>query len=393
MSNRGNRSRSRLVPAAIAAAVATVLVAGCGGSGGEAAGDTSSTADSAPEAKVRLEPGNGAAQVGPKASVGVSVRHGELRNVALKNPSGEKVEGKLAEDGKSWESTEVLGYGKKYSWSGKAVGGDGKTVPVEGSFRTVQPEQVVRATINPIDNQTVGVAMPISIRFDAPVRNKAEVQKALKVNPSKKVEGSWAWLNDKQVDWRPKEYWPAHTEVSVDAPLYGMNYGDGKYGQADLTTEFEIGRKQVVKANTPSHRLKVYRSGELIADYPASYGKPGNPDLHTHNGTYIVMAKHPTEIMDNPEYGYTDVKKKWAVRISNHGEFIHENENNRANIGRRNTSHGCVNLTNADAKEYFDSALIGDPVEVSGSGTELPPKFAVYDWMLSWQQWQSKSAL
>ncbi|RCW46917.1 lipoprotein-anchoring transpeptidase ErfK/SrfK [Halopolyspora algeriensis] len=368
-----------------------LLVSGCG-VGGRTTSPDSQEADPPPP-QVRLEPADGATDVNPTAPVEVSVARGHFEEVVLTNESGEKVKGELTEDGTTWRTSEDLGYGKTYTWSGSAVGAGDTTVPVRGSFTTVQPKEVVRATITPVDDVTRGIAIPISIKFDAPVENKAAVQRALEVETSEPVTGSWAWLHDKQVDWRPKEYWPAHTEVSVRANLYGVNYGDGEYGKADLTTEFTIGRAQIVKADVDSHRIVVMRNGEQFASYPASYGRPGNPELHTHNGTYIVMAKHPVEIMDNPEYGYTDVKKKWAVRISNHGEFIHENEENRANIGRRNTSHGCINLTNADAKEYFHSALIGDPVEVTGSSTDMPPRYAVYDWMLSWQQWKSMSAL
>jgi lipoprotein-anchoring transpeptidase ErfK/SrfK len=85
--------------------------------------------------------------------------------------------------------------------------------------------------------------------------------------------------------------------------------------------------------------------------------------------------------------------KKWSVRISNHGEFIHENEENRANIGKANTSHGCVNLFEADAKAYFDSALIGDPVEITGSQATFPTTSDVFDWLIPWSEWQSMSAL
>lgn len=393
MATRVNGSLKRSPGGALVMVLAALLlVSGCAGASGGAGGTGGGDSGSA-EPAVSVEPESGADGVNPKDPVEVAAENGKLRDVSLVNGDGEQVEGELAEDGSTWRATEPLGYDTEYEWSGKVVGSGGGTAPVRGDFHTVSPDSVVRATVNPIDDKTVGVAMPISIKFDSPVRNKAAVQRVLDVQTSKPVEGAWAWLNDEQVDWRPKEYWPAHTRVSVDAPLYGIDYGGGSYGKVDLTSEFEIGRSQVVKAEVGKHRLRVVRDGEEIANYPASYGKPSNPDLHTHEGTYTVMAKHPVEIMDNPKYGYTDVKKKWAVRISNHGEFIHENENNRANIGSRNTSHGCVNLTNADAKEYFRSALIGDPVEVTGSGTRMPPKYAVYDWMLSWQQWEQRSAL
>ncbi|MBA8827180.1 lipoprotein-anchoring transpeptidase ErfK/SrfK [Saccharopolyspora lacisalsi] len=392
--NRARRPlRGSLWTALSVTLAAMLLVSGCGTGGGSGAAETQPQNETSSVAEVELKPGSDAEGVNPTAPVKVSVQHGRIENVTLKNGAGEKVEGKMGDDGASWKPTVALGYDKTYTWSGKAVGEDGKELPIRGSFTTLDPDRTVRATINPIDNETVGIAMPISIKFDAPVQNKAAAERALKVEASKPVEGSWAWLTDKQVDWRPKEYWPAHTEVDVEADLYGVRLGKGEYGTTDLTTHFTIGRSQIVKANVDSHRMIVMRGGEQVANYPASYGKPEPNALNTPNGTYMVMAKHPVEIMDNPKYGYTDVEKKWAVRISNHGEFIHENENNKANIGKRNTSHGCVNLTNADAKKYFDSALIGDPVEVTGASKTMPPRYAVYDWMLSWQKWKSMSAL
>src|SRR5690606_5034166 len=84
---------------------------------------------------------------------------------------------------------------------------------------------------------------------------------------------------------------------------------------------------------------------------------------------------------------------KWCCRISNHGEYIHENEENRANIGKRNTSHGCINLFEADAKDYFDSALLGDPVEITGSKADFPTTSAVWAWLVDWECWRKPLAL
>ena len=181
---------------------------------------------------------------------------------------------------------------------------------VQGSFRTVSPDKKVRATINPTDHSEVGIAMPISVKFDEPVTDKAAAERALAVRTSVPVEGSWAWLSSTQVDWRPKEYWPANTQVEVDANLYGVHYGEGAYGREDLTTKFTVGRAQVVKADAQTHQMVVERDGKQIASYAASYGKDKDPELNTPNGTYMVMQKNPVEIMDNPRYGYTDVEKK-----------------------------------------------------------------------------------
>lgn len=371
-----------------------LLISGCGSPGSSGgANDSSGGQDQATSAKVSFEPGDGSSDVNPKTPIQVSVRNGTLGEVTLTNEEGDEVSGELAPDQTRWIAGEPLGYGKTYTWEGEATGEDGKSVSLGGSFTTVEPASTPRATINPTDDAEVGVAMPISVKFDSPVKDKAAVQRALQVRPSVPVEGSWAWLSDKQVDWRPKEYWPANTDVAVSANLYGVHYGGGAYGRADLSTDFHIGRNQVVKADVNSHQLVVERDGQQVASYSASFGKPDDPNLNTPNGVYMVMQKNPVEIMDNPRYGYTDVEKKWAVRISNHGEFIHENEENRPNIGKVNNSHGCANLTEADAKAYFDSALVGDPVEVTGSAVDMPPLYDVFDWMLSWEEWTQKSAL
>jgi lipoprotein-anchoring transpeptidase ErfK/SrfK len=137
----------------------------------------------------------------------------------------------------------------------------------------------------------------------------------------------------------------------------------------------------------------VQRDGQTVATYPASFGRDADSELTTPNGTFVVMQKDEQWSFDNPQYGYTNVLKKWAVRFSNHGEFIHENNDNAANIGKNNTSHGCANLIEADAKAYYESALVGDPVEVVGSITTLPAKYDWYDWQVPWAQWQTMSAL
>jgi lipoprotein-anchoring transpeptidase ErfK/SrfK len=377
--------------------VATVLVtaiallASCTS---EEGGSASPIEKNAAAAKIAFAPQNGATDVSVTEPVKITVAGGELTEATVTNPEGQPIAGELAADKKSWVSGEVLGYGKTYNFEAKAKNGEGKESTEKGSFTTLAPAATPRATINPADNATVGVGMPVSIKFpEGAPEDQAAVEKALKVETSVPVEGSWAWISSTQVDWRPKEYWPANTQVTVNAKLYGVAYGGGAYGKADLSTQFTIGRNQVVKVHTPDHVMNVYRDGQLFASYPTSAGEDANPDLNTPNGTVIVMAKEEVGDFSNPRYGYTNVMKKWAVRISNHGEFIHENNDNAANIGKRNTSHGCLNLLEADAKAYYDSALIGDPVEVTGSQANFPTTSDVFDWLLSWEQWKSMSAL
>ncbi|WP_020668618.1 L,D-transpeptidase [Amycolatopsis nigrescens] len=375
------------------AAGASVLVAACSSGQTGGSGQAGNTAPEPPKAKITAEPAVDAKDAPVNKPVTVKVTEGTLVEVKLTNPGGEAVPGELNAEKTAWTSSEPLGYGKSYTYAVKAAGSDNKTAELTGAFNTVKPAKEVRATLNPADDAEVGVAMPISVKFTAPVKNRAEAQKALEVKTSKDVEGAWAWLSDRQADWRPKEFWPANTEVDVSAKLYGIDLGGGNYVKADVTTKFKIGRNQVVKINTPDHVMKVYRDDEEHASYPCSNGKDADPNLNTPNGTLIVMTREPVGDFSNPQYGYTNVKKKWACRISNHGEFIHENEENHGNIGKANTSHGCVNLYEKDAKAYFDSALIGDPVVITGSKASMPTTSDVLDWLLDWKTWQSKSAI
>jgi lipoprotein-anchoring transpeptidase ErfK/SrfK len=389
----------RMVFKAALAAGAAVVAAACSGTNdgtalptGAANADGEGGGGAQPVAKITAEPAANVKDAPVLKPVVIKVADGKLTECKVTADGGKDVKGDTAPDGLTWTSSEPLGYGKKYTYAAKATGTDGKPVDFTGTFTTISPAKQVRATLNPADNQQVGVAMPISVKFASPVKDRAAVEKALSVKTDKNVEGAWGWLSDSQVDYRPKEYWPQNITVNVEAKLYGVELGGGAYGKADVTTKFKIGRNQVVKVNTPDHQMRVYHGGSQVKSYPCANGLDAEVDRNTPNGTYIVMSKEPTAVFDNARYGYTNVNKKWACRFSNHGEYIHENQDNAANIGKTNNSHGCVNLLEADAKDFFDSALVGDPVEITGSQLSAPMASDVKDWNYSWSAWQALGA-
>jgi hypothetical protein len=41
----------------------------------------------------------------------------------------------------------------------------------------------------------------------------------------------------------------------------------------------------------------------------------------------------------------------------------------------------------------FDSVLIGDPVEVTGSKAAMPTTSDVNDWLFTWEKWKTMSAV
>jgi lipoprotein-anchoring transpeptidase ErfK/SrfK len=384
--------RPRLVGALLAA---TALLSACTSqSSGTPTGPGGAPVADPPKAKITAAPAADAKDVPVTDPVKITVADGKLTEVTVSKPDGKPVAGEFAQDKLSWSSTEVLGYGKSYTYAAKAVGSDNKTAELKGGFTTMNPAKQVRATINPIDNATVGVGMPISVKFDSAPTDKAAVEKALKVTTSAgEVEGSWAWLSAAQVDFRPKVYWPENIKVTVAAKLYGVAYGGGAYGKADLSSVFNVGRNQVIKINTPDHAMNIYHDGQLAVSYPTSNGLDEDPERNTPNGTVIIMTREPMGDFSNPRYGYTDVHLPWAMRLSNSGEYLHAYQANAANIGKRNTSHGCVNMLEKDAKALFDSALIGDPVEVTGSKVNFKTTSDVNDWLFTWDKWKSMSAI
>lgn len=350
---------------------------------------------SPPKVTLSYQPGAGS-PLAPTAKASVSATDGELREVVLSGPDG-PVTGELSADRRTWTTAEQFGYGRTYTWSGTAADDEGKTVPLAGTVDTVKPVKVLRATINIGDGRTVGIAAPIEIQFTGKITDRAAAERALTVQTSVPTEGAWAWLPDEgggsRVHWRPREYWTPGTKVTVSAPLFGVEYGGGAWGAVDLTSTFSIGRSQIVKADVKSFRMDVIRDGVQVASYRASYGLDADPARNTRSGIHVITEKFTDKRMVSQQYGY-DVMEKWAVRMSNNGEFIHANPQTVRVQGSSNVSHGCVNLSPADAKRFYDSAIYGDPVEVTKSGVALSARDGdIWDWTLSWQQWRALSAL
>lgn len=375
-------------------ALATVL-SGCSSFADPSGGTPTSEPPVAADFRILPEPGYGATGVSPMQRVRMTVDDGSLNSLSLTNPAGKQVQGTMSADQTTWTATEPLGYAKAYTWSGEAVDSTGVRYPISGSFTTVTPETQVSARSNVGDGGTYGIAMPISLTFSEKIIDKAAVERALTVQTHPETDGSWAWLeNDTAVHWRPEKYWKPGTTVHVEAAIYGVRTGEGSYGKDDLTVDFTIGRSQIVKANTDTHRMVVVRNDKKLADYPASFGLDSDPGRVTKSGIHVVMAKHPKYFMNNARYDYEDFEVDWAVRISNNGEFTHSAPWSVRDQGIRNVSHGCINLAPAAAKEYYDSALIGDPVEVKGSDQNLGRRDGDYhDWTYSWAQWRGLSAL
>lgn len=359
------------------------------------------TTDAAKSPVITFNPANATTDAVPTGKVGVEVDNGWLQKVTLTNPDGKVVAGAVNRERTAYTATEPLGYGVEYTWGGSAVGEDGKAVQLAGSFTTVAPQVKVSGQFQLADGQVVGVAAPVILQFDASIsdENKATVEKALVVTTTPPVEGSWAWLPDEvggsRAHWRTRDYYPTGTKVHVAANLYGVPFGDGAYGDQDVTLDFEIGRRQVVIADANSHRIQVLDgAGAVIMDFPCSYGE-GDLDRNvTRSGIHVVTEKYEDFYMTNPAAGYANVHERFAVRISNNGEFIHCNPNSIGSQGNTNVTNGCINLNLENSEQYFNSAMYGDPVEVTGTRINLSYADGdIWDWAVSWDEWTAMSAL
>ncbi|CAM5711415.1 hypothetical protein SBADM41S_11694 [Streptomyces badius] len=148
-------------------------------------------------------------------------RAGKLKTVSVK-PGGRPAAGIRR---RPWTSDRVAAPGTAYTV--EATDADGGSD--RATFATAEAEKVNKLSLAPGKNTTVGIAQPLSVVFDHPVKNKAAVEKALKVSTSNGTEGSWGWLRDysgkDRVDWRPEEYWKPGTKVSLDARLNGVDTG------------------------------------------------------------------------------------------------------------------------------------------------------------------------
>lgn len=354
-------------------------------------------------ATVTGEPALGSTGIAPGEPVTLTAVGGTLKSVAFTKDDGTEIPGAVTDDGTVWTLGEKLGFGKTYTVTGSAVNADGAVTPISGTYTTAKTIEPVNVSISPRNGAEVGVAAPIIISLGYRPHDLALIERNVTVVTDPPVEGSWAWIQHAgytyaSLDWRPRKYWPAGTKVHVEANLYGLKFADNWYGGDDVSVDFTIGRNQVVKANAKKNLVQVFRNGKLWAQYNGSFGKGEqvkDPNLVTRSGIHVVTSKHETYKMSNPQYGYEDVQEYWAVRISNNGEFIHNNPGTtKWQLANVNKTHGCINLSWDDAKAYFESAMYGDPVEVTGTSVQLSRADGdIYDWTVPWDQWLKLSAL
>jgi lipoprotein-anchoring transpeptidase ErfK/SrfK len=375
------RLRRLAGPAGIAAVAAlALLAAACSGSGHSARDKAAAIAS-----EVKITPANGAKDADPSAGITVTAKRGTLKNVTA-HTSGDPVPGRLSQDGKVWHSQWALAASQSYTVTVTAAESGG-TITTTSTFRTLTPSRTFRTEIFEGYNQTYGVGMPIMLIFSQPITNKAAVERSLELTTSKPVVGAWYWDDSEHLNFRPRDYWPAGTRVSFTGHLNGVQGAPGMYATADLTQTFNIGASLIALVSTTDHRLRVYNNGRLQYNWPISTGKPGDD---TPNGSYVTVEKNNPEHMVGPGY---NLEVPWSVRFTFSGDFIHDAYWSVGQQGFENVSHGCVNVAPSNAQTYYNMAMPGDPVTVSGSPSAGKWDNGWTEWFLPWQQYLKGSAL
>lgn len=229
--------------------------------------------------------------------------------------------------------------------------------------------------ILPVNGSTVGVGQPIIINFPARVANSVDTQNAIHVSSVPPVSGKFYWQTPTQLRWRPLVFWPANTAVTIDA--------------GGTVSSFRTGDALIATADDTTHELTITRNGAVEKTFPMSMGMSAGHH-QTPNGTYYVQDKAPSVVMDSSTYGVPvnspfgyKVPVEWAVRFDNSGDYVHSAPWSVGDQGKRDVSHGCINISAANAKWFFDNFGTGDPIVVkNSSGGTYAKNDGANDWQL-----------
>jgi lipoprotein-anchoring transpeptidase ErfK/SrfK len=309
---------------------------------------------------------------------------------------GKVLSGTLSSDQLSWTSKTALAADTKYTVTVEAAAKDGKITSKTSSFRTLKPTGTGTASIQPGDDWTVGVGMPIVVNLSRSVatKNRPAVEDALKVSTASNVEGSWRWFSAQQLQWRPKAYWPAHSKVSVSAKLAGVELAPGVWGSSTKrTSNFSIGSSMISTVDVARHTLTVRKDGKVLRVIPVTTGKA---DMATRNGIKVIMSRETAHQMDSAsigikkgEPGYYNITARYAMRLTNSGEFLHAAPWSSGSQGRANVSHGCTGMSTAAAAWLFATSKVGDVVVYKNSNRSLEWGNGYTAWNMSYSKWKN----
>lgn len=345
-----------------------------------------------------VTPARAAIDVPVSAEVIVAVANGTLTTMTLADAAGKQITGNMRSDNSAWIPDQALEYATKYTLTLTASGVDGKPVTETAEFTTMaKPKKWMATGLYTQSGNTYGVAMPIVMEFPGgvPQDARAAVQKRLFVTSDPPQLGAWHWASSTTLWYRPKEYWKTGTNVHFRSALGGLPIGDGRFGDKDRSAEFTIrGDRIEMVTDDSKHEMTVKKNGDVIKTLPVSLGKDSTPSS---SGAMVIMQRFEKTIFDTTDepdaVDLYRIEVDHAQRITWGGQFLHAAPWSVDDQGKRNVSHGCTNLSPANAEWLFGLTRIGDPVTVRGTKRQLKHGDGWTMWNMSWDNFIKGSAV
>lgn len=365
-----------------------------------AKGEPSVSASPTSAASITSSIPGGTRNVKVNRSIRLNVSDGVLSSVTVSSTTG-PVKGALSDDKVSWQSTSRLQPGATYRVDGVAVDDQGREKRYQAKFRTqaLSMDQQTYPSFFPLPGSTVGVGLPVIIRFDVPVTDRDSIQKHLKVSSKPAQVGGFRWISSKEVHWRPKTYWKPGTKVAVVADIDSVPAGGGVFGQVSRTNNFTIGRSMISRVDVNNYTMKVFKDGNLIRTFPITTGE--QPKFTTRSGTKVIIEKFRKKRMNSETVGipvdsadgYDLDGVEYAMRLTYSGEFVHAAPWSVGSQGRANVSHGCTGMSTEDAGWLYENTIVGDVIEYSGTTKMMTLDNGFGDWNLPFGEYVQAASL
>jgi len=329
--------------------------------------------------------------------VSVVAKGGTLTTVAVVDSRGHNVAGTLDGSKTRWTADGPLMLAQQYRVTARAIDAGGGALERSAYFSTIKPKTTLKTSISPLTGSIGGVGMPIIVRFNKAVTDRAAVERGLLVTSSKTADGAWSWISGTEVHYRPQRYWPAHDKITLRVRLRGVQAAKKLWSLENRTVTFQTPASMVSTVDVARHTLTVRRNDKVARVIPITSGKAG---FLTRNGIKVVLEKSVLKVMDSTTIGipkgdpnYYKLDVPYAMRVTWSGEFVHAAPWSTANQGLANVSHGCVGMSMSNAIWLYNLTNIGDVIRVINSPRTLEPGNGWTDWNVPWHTWLKGSAL
>ena len=242
-----------------------------------------------------------------------------------------------------------------------ATGRFGNSLAKPAAFSEVTPAPLYVMTNPGIYQYNVPVSGPFTLKFSAPVANRAAVAQDISFQPP--VPGKLVWTSGSLASFVPSNPIPPTQPelMTIRGGLKGPQGSSGQYLSADVKRPFITASDQliVVKESKPE-TLTLYKNGKAVFKTLANTGIPGaaTPKGHFYIRSMALYANmRGTEPNGQPYYS---PHVPWVMglfgNIAIHGYI-------RSSYGFPQ-SVGCVELPVKQARILYHMVKVGTPVDI-----------------------------